>query len=142
MEIRRLSVDDYEEIAKLWSKAKLPFKPKGRDSREAIAAEMKTNPDFFLGAYEANKLVGVVILSSDGRKGWLNRLAVDPALRRRGIAKALISESEKVLRKHGLKMFCVLIDEGNKTSMNLFKKCGYEEHRDIVYFRKRESEDV
>jgi len=37
-------------------------------------------------------------------------------------------------------MFCALIDDDNKSSKQLFKKCGYKEHRDIVYFRKKPSD--
>jgi len=142
MEIRRLGINDYEEMIRLWSRAKLPFKPKGRDSREAIEKHMSANPNFFLGAFEDNHLVGSVIISCDMRKGWINRLAVDPDYRNRGIAKALISESERVLRKHGIRIFCALIEDYNTASKELFKKCGYVEHRDIVYFRKRDSDEV
>lgn len=105
MEIRKLAINDYEEIIKLWSRARLPYKPKGRDSKEAIAGQMKANPEFFLGAFEDNRLVGMVIISCDMRKGWINRLAVDPDYRNRGIAAALIAESEKILRKHGVRIF-------------------------------------
>jgi ribosomal protein S18 acetylase RimI-like enzyme len=142
MEIRKLTIKDYEEIIKLWSKAKLPYKPHGRDSKEAIAAEMKANPNFFLGAFEDNQLIGVVILSRDARKGWINRLAVDPNHQRRGVANALIAESEKVLRKYGFRIFCALIEDYNTASKTLFKKCGYVEHRDIIYFSKRDSDEV
>jgi ribosomal protein S18 acetylase RimI-like enzyme len=142
MEIRRLQVEDYPRLVELWSKAGLPFKPKGRDSPQAIAKQMKENPDFFIGAFENGKLIGAVIASSDGRKGWINRLAVDPEYRRRGIAKALITEAEKALRQKGLKIFCALIEDSNKASKELFRKCGYVEHRDIIYFSKRESDEV
>jgi len=52
MEIRRLTAVDYDEIVKSWFIAQLPYKPRGRDSEQAIALEMKANPDFFLGAFE------------------------------------------------------------------------------------------
>ncbi|MDI6690886.1 MAG: GNAT family N-acetyltransferase [Candidatus Bathyarchaeota archaeon] len=142
MEIRNLTINDYEEMIKLWSKAKLPFKPNGRDSKEAIAARMKANPEFFIGAFEGNRLIGTVIVSCDMRKGWINRLAVDPEFRFRGVAKALIVESEKILRKHGIRIVCALIEDYNTASKNLFKKLGYVEHHDIIYFSKRESEEV
>jgi ribosomal protein S18 acetylase RimI-like enzyme len=142
MEIRRLQVEDYPRLVELWSKAGLPFKPKGRDSPQAIAKQMKENPGFFIGAFENGKLIGAVIASSDGRKGWINRLAVDPEYRRRGIAKTLIAEAEKALRQKGLKIFCALIEDSNKASKELFRKCGYVEHRDIIYFSKRESDEV
>lgn len=142
MEIRKLTISDYEEMVRLWSKAKLPFKPKGRDSKKAIAAQMKANPEFFLGAFEDNRLVGTVIISCDLRKGWINRLAVDPDYRHRGIGKALIVESEKTLRKYGIRIFCALIEDYNVASKELFKECGYVEHHDIIYFSKRDSTEV
>lgn len=142
MEIRKLTIKDYNEMVRLWSEAKLPFKQKGRDSKKAIAAQMAANPEFFLGAFENDCLVGTVILSCDMRKGWINRLAVDPDYRNRGIAKALIAESEKTLRKHGIRIFCALIEDYNAASKELFKQCGYVLHRDIVYFSKRDSNEV
>jgi len=140
MKIRRLNIADYNQIVALWKHAGLPFKPSGRDQKGAIQAQMVANPEFFLGAFKDNRLVGVVVATSDGRKGWINRLAVDPDFRRRGVADKLISGAENVLRKHGIRMFCALIDDDNKISKQLFKKCGYKEHRDIVYFRKKPSD--
>ncbi len=142
MEIRRLTINDYEEMVRLWSKAKLPFKPKGRDSKEAIAIQMEVNPDFFMGTFKNNRLVGTVIISCDTRKGWINRLAVDPDYRYRGIAKALLASSEKKLRKHGIRIFCALIEDSSIASKKLFKECGYAEHHDITYFSKRDSDEV
>ena len=142
MEIRRLTINDYEEIVRLWFRAKLPFKPKGRDSKEAVATQLKANPDLFLGAFEDNHLVGAVIISCDTRKGWINRLAVDPDHRHRGIGKDLITESERILRKRANRIFCALIEDNNTKSKRLFKKSGYIEHRDIIYLSKRDSNEV
>ena len=142
MEIRRLATADYEGIVNLWSRTGLPFRPKGRDSKKAMTAEMKANPDYFLGAFEGGCLVGAVVIACDLRKGWINRLAVDPDQRNRGIAKALVSESEKTLRKHGVRLFCALIEDSNVVSRSLFKKCGYVEHSDIKYFSKRDDDRI
>jgi len=142
MEIRTLSIANYKAITNLWSRAKLPFRPKGRDSKKAMATQMKADPDFFLGAYEGGKLIGAVIITCEGRKGWINRLAVDPDYRHQGLAKALIAECERILRKRDIRLFCALIDDDNAPSKKLFKKCGYIEHHDIIYFSKRDSEEV
>jgi len=142
MKIRKLAITDYDEITKLWLRAKLPYKPKGRDSREAIATGMKANPEFFLGALEENQLVGTVIITCDARKGWINRLAVDPNYRKRGVATILVDESEKILRKHGIKIFCALVENGNAASQSLFKERGYIKHVDIIYFSKRDGDEV
>jgi ribosomal protein S18 acetylase RimI-like enzyme len=142
MQFKKLTIDDYELIVSLWTKAGLPFRPRGRDGKKAIGTEMSANPDLFLGAFEDGHLVAVVVLSSDGRKGWINRLAVDPIHRHKGIAKALIRESERILRKTGVRMFCALIDRDNAASKKLFTECGYDEHTDIIYFSKRDDDQV
>ncbi len=142
METRRLTISNYEEIVELWSRSALPFRPGGRDSKESISRQMSSNPDFFLGAYEGRKLIGVVIMSCDMRKGWINRLAVDPCHRNSGVAMALIAESEKILKKCGIKIFCALVDDDNNASKELFRKGGYLKHKDIIYFSKREGEEI
>lgn len=114
----------------------------GRDSRQLIKAQMKENPDFFIGAFEGSRLIGSAIASSDGRTGWINRLSVDPGFRRKGIARALIAEAEEVLRKRGVQVFAALIVDSNEASKSLFKKCGYTELGFIKYFSKRESEEA
>ena len=119
----------------------MPIEPRGRDSKKAIAAQMAANPRFFLGAFQVNQLVGTVIISSDTRRGWINRLVVDQDCRRRGIARTLIAESEKLLKKQGIIIFCALIDDSNDASKELFKECGYRERKDIVYFRKHATEE-
>ena len=142
MEIRKLTIGNYEETIKLWSRAKLPCKPEGRDSKEAMAKEMEANPEFFLGAFEGNRLIGTVIVTCDMRKGWINRLAVDPDYRKRGVAKILVGQSETILRKHGIRIFCALVDCDNTASQALFKQCGYVRHREITYFSKRNSDEL
>ncbi len=142
MRIRKLVPEDYEEIIKLWDEAGLPYKPKGRDSKESIEKQMKENPEFFIGAFDGEKLIGTVIASFDGRKGWINRLAVHPKYRRRGIGQHLIKEAETILKKKGAWVICALIERKNEPSLNLFKKCGYKISSDLIYVSKRESDLV
>jgi len=140
--IRKLVIDDYDEMIKLWERSSLPFKPKGRDSKQEIARQMNRNPDLFLGAFEERALVGTVIGSYDDRKGWINRLAVDLEHRKKGVAQLLIARIEKVLREKGAGIICALVEESNLKSISLFEKLGYVTDRGILYLSKRESEDV
>lgn len=141
--IRRLGIDDYDGMVDVWERAGLPYKPRGRDSRESIQKQIMENPDLFLGAEEDGELVGVIIASSEGgRKGWLNRIAVVPEKRGSGIAKQLTSEAEKALWKRGVRIIAVLIHKENEISIGLAKSLGYIPAPDILYLTKRENDDV
>lgn len=142
IEIRELKPEDYEKIVEVWKDAGLPFKPLGRDSFQEIEKQMQRNPDLFIGAFIEGELAGVCIGSEDGRKGWINRVAVKKEFQRRGIARLLIAEAEKRLRARGLKIICVLIEDWNNASLSLFQKAGYVLHKDIFYLSKREGEEV
>jgi ribosomal protein S18 acetylase RimI-like enzyme len=140
--IRTLNIEDYDDIVEVWNRAGLPTKPKGRDSRESISEQMKNFPDLFIGIEYREKLVGVVLGSYDGRKGWINRLAVLPEYRRLGLAARLIEEVERRLKARGAKITCALVEGDNEASARLFEKVGYKRYKDIIYFTKRESDDV
>ena len=96
----------------------------------------------FLGAFIDNEMVGFIMGSYDSRKGWLNRLAVLPEHRRKGIGHALVEEMEKRLKAMGIRIIATLIEDGHEHSMTLFKNAGYMVHRDITYLTKREDGDV
>jgi len=136
--VRSLKRDELVLMLDVWRRAGLPYRPKGRDSMPNLILQLKTNPESFLGAFVDGDLVGVTIISDDGRKGWINRLAVVPETRGKGVAMRLIRESERILRKRGRHLFCVQIEDYNKGSMKLFEKAGYKREDDIIYFTKRE----
>lgn len=143
VEVRKLTIKDYDAMLKVWERAGLPYKPKGRDSKEVMAEQMQDFPDLFLGAFDKDRLVGVVVGSYETRmKGWINRLAVDPEYQRQGIAHQLITEMEQTLKKRGAKILCALIELPNDESVKVFQKLGYALYRDILYVTKRESQEV
>lgn len=137
MKIRVLRVADYDDMVALWERGGSGYEPELRDSKRAIAEQMKANPGLYLGAFEGKRLVGVLLVTVDGRRGWLNRACIDPGSRRRGIAKRLIVEAEKRLRSRGIGLFAAFVDEKNSASIALCESMGYVQRRDIVYMRKR-----
>ena len=69
----------------------------------------------FLLAEADGRLVGTVLGTHDGRKAWINRLAVSPAFRRRGIARLLVAEVEARMAALGLDIIAALIESQNGT---------------------------
>jgi ribosomal protein S18 acetylase RimI-like enzyme len=136
--IRRFNTKDYLNIINLWDKAGLSYRPEGRDSFENIKTQIDNGKTIFLVAEVNNAIIGCILGTHDGRKGWINRLAVDPEIRRRGVASRLIKEVERVFDKLGLKVIACLIDKNNTMSKNIFKNLGYEFYP-VEYYSKRKS---
>jgi len=139
---RNLGPQDYEKILELWDTTGLPYKPDGRDSRQEMEKQMQRDPELFIGASIRDELVGVVLGSDDGRKGWINRLAVHPQHLRQGIGSTLLEKCEKQLRERGRGIICAQIEDWNDPSIEFFLSSYYVLHRDILYLTKRESEAV
>ncbi len=87
-------------------------------------------------------MIGVVIVTNDTRKGWINRLAIDPDYRRQGYGEQLVQAAEDALHEMGLHLMAAFIEEGNDASLALFEKLGYATHEHIYYLSKRDSADA
>jgi len=142
MIIREFSINDYDALIILWNDAQLPFKPKGRDKRDKIEYELKQGRNIFLIAEINGKIVGSVFGTHDGRKGWINRLAVSPEFQKQDIAKKLIAEVEDRFSELGIDIIACLVEDWNTKSLQVFEKLGYEKHSDIVYFSKRKDSNI
>jgi ribosomal protein S18 acetylase RimI-like enzyme len=139
LKVREFCIEDYDRVMELWAEGGLPLKPQGRDSRENIARQVKRPNVLFLVAEEreGDRVIGTVMATHDGRKGWINRLAVDAALRKRGIGARLVREAERRLEALGMDILACLIEDDNAVSMAVFEKLGYKKHPEIIYFAKR-----
>lgn len=136
--LRYLGLEDYDALLALWRRAGLhSLRPQGRDSRAALAQQLASGVQTILGLEHDGQLVGAVIATHDSRKGWINRLAVDPAYRRRGYGARLIAAAEEALRERDIHVIAALIEPGNTASLALFRKAGYAE-MPVHYLSKRD----
>ena len=142
--IRRLGLVDYDELLGLWQRAGLhSLKPEGRDSQDGLAQQLASGVQTILGLEVDGKLLGAVVATHDSRKGWINRLAVDPAHRRQGYAARLIRAAEEALHEQGIHVIAALIESDNPASLALFQKTGYVEiDTGIHYLTKRDSDEA
>ena len=142
--IRPFRMGDYDRVMELWTLGGLPLKPQGRDSRESLGRQTTLPNILFLVAEEGEggPVIGTVFATHDGRKGWINRLAVDERLRRRGIAVRLVQAAEDWLGSQGLEILACLIEADNAVSMAFFERLGYKKHPEIIYFAKRKHPGV
>ena len=142
--IRILRLEDYDRWMSVWQRSGLhSIRPHGRDTREAFARQLATGTHIMIGLDVSDELVGVALATHDGRKGWINRVAVLPEYRRRGYASRLVTEAERVLREQGMTVIAALIEGGNEASLRLFDTLGYVELQGGThYVSKRDREDA
>jgi len=136
LRVRLLETEELALVQALWRAAGLPFHPEGRDSLEAMAAEAREGRTFYAGAFDEDRMVGVVLGTDEGRKGWINRLAVLPEARRHGVAAALVAFCEAEFARRGRGLVCALVEDWNDPSLGLFQREGYALRKDILYLRK------
>ena len=140
--LRRLTIDDHAAILALWQRGGLhSIRPEGRDSRVEFAKQL-AGGQIAIGLEEDGNLIGVVLATNDTRKGWINRLAIDPDHRRKGYGEQLVHAAEDALYEAGLHLIAAFIEEGNTASLSLFEKLGYAVHRSIYYVSKRDSNEA
>lgn len=136
IEFRAARAEDYAELIALWSVASLNVHPDGRESEPAFREQVRLFGDAYLVATEKNRIIGVVLGTHDTRKGWINRLAVHPNGRRRGIAAELVRRCEAALRARGLEIVAALVERTNAESIRVFEAAGFKADIPVHYFRK------
>ena len=139
---RPFRAGDYRAVISLWEETGIPVKPGGRDSKEKILEEITNPGTLFLIVEKDGAVIGTVLATHDGRKGWINRLSAAPKHQHRGIATRLLEKAEAHLYQCGMEIITCLIEDDNPGSMEFFQKKNYVKHKDIIYFSKRKHPDV
>jgi len=139
--IREFRMKDYDDVVRLWAEAGIHYKPNGRESRSRMEKELKTGQALFLVAEVDKRIAGVVLGTHDGRKGWINRLAVAEECRRQNIASKLVTAVETRLKEQGIDVIACLIESENSISRTFFSKIGYTK-APVEYFSKKQFPDA
>lgn len=137
MRIRSFALTDYEDASALWAATE----HLGPVPREEVDQKLRRDPQLFLvaevGDEDERELVGVVMGSSDGRRGWIARLAVSPARRGQGIGSALVGELERRFLDIGIARVNLLVLSDNAGGRAFWEHLGYSGFEAVVLHSKR-----
>jgi ribosomal protein S18 acetylase RimI-like enzyme len=106
--IRPARLDEVDEILALWRKADAT--PSPTDTRDEVIKLLREPSAVLLVAETDGRLAGTVIGGWDGWRGNIYRLAVSPAYRRRGLARALVAEADRLLHHMGARRISALVE--------------------------------
>jgi ribosomal protein S18 acetylase RimI-like enzyme len=123
LQIRAFSSADESAVVALWEQCQLtrPW----NDPRKDIARKLTVQPELFLVGVESGALVATVMAGYDGHRGWANYLAVAPAFRGRGFARALMERVERLLVERGCPKLSLLVRAENAQVAEFYRRLGY-----------------
>ena len=133
LRIRAFAMRDYEQVAELWRAAGLSLSLS--DDVHGIEHRLQRDADLFIVAESRGQIVGAVMGCYDGRRGWVNHLAVAPGSQRNGTGTALMAELEARFRAVGCVKVNLLIEPDNSGVQRFYDGIGYT--RDDLLFMEK-----
>lgn len=101
MKYRIMDLSDYERIVSLWQESE-GVKLRDADTAEGIGKYLKRNPSLSFVAEDNNKIIGTIMSGHDGKRGYIQHLAVKPNRRKSGVATELLSICVNALKAEGI----------------------------------------
>lgn len=119
-QIRIIKQSDYQNLIKFW---KAHYFVNEMDDYERFKLFLEKNPGLSMLAEIDGKIVGTVLGSFDGRRGYIQKLVVDKSMRKKGLGKRLIDIVVKKLEVLGALYIPISCERQN---MQFFDKSGFK----------------
>ena len=116
--------EDIPAVLALWRQAGAV--PRPTDAPGPLARRLERDAALFLLAWDGDQLVGSLMGGWDGWRGNMYRLVVDPAYRRRGLARRLVEAVEAGLRAIGAERITSLIFKDELGAPEFWRSVGYD----------------
>jgi GNAT superfamily N-acetyltransferase len=123
MTIRRATVDDADAVFAFWAAAGASMR--STDSADCVRTAIVYPGAAMLIAIEDGRIVGSLLGTFDGWRGNLYRLVVEPSMRRRGIATALVRQMEELFAHWGVQRVNVLVERDRPWAAAFWTAVGY-----------------
>lgn len=134
--IRKMAIEDYEDVYELWMNTPTMGLRSLDDSREGIGMFLKRNPDTCFVAIDGEKLTGVILCGNDGRRGYIYHTVVHSDYRKQGIGTALIDAAVAALQREGITRVCLNVMENNEAGKQFWQNRGWEKKDFLGFFSK------
>ena len=139
MNIRRMTIIDYDHVCKLWLSCAGMGLNNLDDSRDGIDRFLKRNPSTCFVA-EDKAIIGEIMVGNDGRRGYIDHTAVHPDFRHQGIASQLVDAAIQSLADLGIHKVALVVFDKNEIGNAFWEKQGFTIRHDLVYRNRTLSE--
>ncbi|MBI2010157.1 MAG: GNAT family N-acetyltransferase [Candidatus Chisholmbacteria bacterium] len=135
MKIRKMTIDDYEEVFAVWQAAGLDLAALD-DSKPEIGRILTMNPTTCFVAEDQGKIVATVLGTFNGRRAWAHHLAVLPEYQGKGLGKTLMLKLEKQCLALGAIKLQLGVASSNLAVIPFYKKLGFSPVKHAVWLSK------
>ncbi|WP_038852038.1 GNAT family acetyltransferase [Bordetella petrii] len=132
--IRPYQTPDADAVVQLWHDCGLTRA--WNDPYKDIDRKLGVQPELFLVGALQDQVVASVMAGYDGHRGWVNYLAVAPAVRRRGYASQLMNAVEQRLLAMGCPKINLLVRTGNTVVVDFYKALAFRQD-EVISLGKR-----
>ncbi len=129
--LRPMAITDYEAVRALWASCE-GVGLNDADQPDSLQAYLVRNPGMSFVAQEGDAILGAVLCGHDGRRGYLNHLAVSPGHRCQGIARDLVTHCLEALQTAGIGKCHLFIFSSNTDGRNFWREIGWELRSDLT----------
>lgn len=136
IQIRPLSIGDYDTLYTLWRSVPGMGLNDLDDSQEGIDRYLKRNPNTSFAAILEGKLAGAILSGHDGRRGYISHTAVSPDCQRMGIGTALVSAAMAALEAEEIHKVNLVAFARNTAGNAFWEKQGFTVRENLVYRNK------
>lgn len=135
--IRCAQETDHPALLALWRRCE-GIRLRDEDGFEPFRAYLRRNPGLSLVLEVEGRVVGSLLVGHDGRRGYLQHLAVEPAHRGCGHARALLDEALLRLAAQGIGKSHVFVLRDAPEALAFWRaQPGWEGREDIDVFSTR-----
>ena len=134
MNIRTMTIEDYEGVYALWMSIKGFAIRSLDDSYEGVSRFLKRNPSSSVVAVEEGEIVGSILCGHDGRRGCLYHVCVHEEHRMRGIGKSMVVYCMKELEKEQISKVSLIAFTKNDIGNAFWKEIGWTRREDLNYY--------
>ena len=122
--IREMTIFDYEAVIALWNDTE-SLSLRDADSRQGINSYLDKNKGLSFVALSNGKIIAALLVGTDGRRGYLQHLAVSSEYRGKGVGKKLVSKSIDALSSIGISKTHLFVLNENIEAQAFYEKCGW-----------------
>ena len=133
MQIRTMTIHDYEKVYALWMSCKNMGFNDIDDSKEGITRFLERNPNTSFVAMENDELLGIILGGHDGRRGYIYHMSVAENHRKKGIGSSLVEKCLESFKNEKISKVALLVYKYNETGNAFWEKQGFILREDVNY---------